>query len=381
MSGEESEKRERTVRPRVAVLIPGGIGEEDYVPSLLDLLVRLSAHVDLWVFSFSRQRIHPKIASAGPKVILPPEWISRNSPAKMVYLLGRLTRDLSANRFDLIHGFWASLPGMTAVLAGKLLGAPSLVSIMGGEPVYFPDIEYGGAGGGIQKILRRWTIDRADAVTVLTSYHKRVLESGGYHPRSLSVISLGVDLSQFPYRPKRIGPNIDIGFVGSVNNVKNPFTLVRAFSIIAQSVDCRLTIAGPDLLGGKVQAYASSLGVGEKIKWLGKIGHAEVPSLLQSLDLLLLPSRYEGEGVVAMEAYASGTLVAGSRVGLLAEAGEDVTAGPGDAGGLARKTLALLQKPELVEGLRVRNRKVAEAWGIERTVADYLNLYESIGVS
>ena len=210
-------------------------------------------------------------------MILPPEWVGRNNPARMVYLLGQVGRHSSVNRFDLIHGFWASLPGMTAVLAGRLLSTPSLVSVMGGELVYLPDIEYGGTGSELQRLLRRWTINRADSVTVLSHFHRRVLESGGYRPKQLSVLPLGVDLSLFPYRPKKIGSTVEIGFVGSVNRVKDPFTLVRALSIIAQSVDCRLTIAGPDLFEGKAQAYASMLGVGERITWLGKIGHEKVP--------------------------------------------------------------------------------------------------------
>jgi glycosyltransferase involved in cell wall biosynthesis len=80
-----------------------------------------------------------------------------------------------------------------------------------------------------------------------------------------------------------------------------------------------------------------------------------------------------------MEAFASGVLVAGTRVGLLADAGdESITVDPGDAEGLAEKILQLIREPARVHAMRVRNRQTSEEWRAERTSAEFRKLYEGL---
>ncbi len=361
------------------MIVPGGFGEDDNVPVLLDLLCRLGDLYMMNLYSFSRVKIHPRLVASGCSVTFPPKWIEKISFLKALYYLWRIVQDSARTRFSLVHAFWAMPQGATAVLAGKLLGIPSIVSVMGGDIVYLPDIAYGGLKSSLHRILARWVIGEADKVTVLTSYQRRIMDSARLFSASISVIPFGVDTSKFAFQSRDIAPIPHLGFIGSINKVKDPYTLISTFSHLLKTVDCKLSIAGPDILQGRAQEYAKSLGVFDKIQWLGKVPHDSIPALLRSFDLLLLTSVYEGEGVVVMEAFALGTLVAGSRVGLLADVGDaSVTVDPGNAKDLADKILHLIREPAKAHAMRVRNRAIAEEWGMDRTFMEYREVYAGV---
>lgn len=364
-------------KPCIAVIVPGGFGEDDYIPVLLDLLCRLGETYRVSIYSFSIAKIHPRLAAIGCAVSCPPKVIEGSSFLKGLYHLWRIGRDSVRTRFTLIHGFWAMPQGATAVLAGKLFGIPAIVSVMGGDVVYLPSIAYGGTRSPLHRILVRWVIGAANRVTVLTRYQRQIMDKDRLSAALISVIPFGVDTSRFAFQSNKIPAAPKLGFIGSINSVKDPYTLISTFSHLLKSVDCTLTIAGPDIIHGRAQEYAKSLGVFHKIQWLGQIHHESIPALLHSLDFLLLTSRYEGEGVVVMEAFASGTLVAGSNVGLLADVGdESITADPGDARGLAEKVLRLIRDPAKAHEMRKRNRAIAEEWGMDRTFKEFSAIYD-----
>jgi glycosyltransferase involved in cell wall biosynthesis len=178
----------------------------------------------------------------------------------------------------------------------------------------------------------------------------------------------------FPHTPVKL---LQFVFIGNLNRVKDPFTLVKAFSLLNQSFDCRLTMIGEDFLDGSVQNCARDLGVGDKIQWKGKIPYEQIPGELRQSDFLLLTSRYEGEAVVVMEAFASGVVVVGTNVGLLADVGDErVMVLPEDAEGLAKKIEYILEHPHQISDIRLRNRAFAEEHTSEWTCAALRKLYD-----
>lgn len=267
--------------------------------------------------------------------------------------------------------------GITAVLAAKMLRIPSIVSLLGGDVAYFPTIGYGSMRTVAHKKMIMWCIKNADRVTVLTRFQVQVMKANGILRQDVSIIPFGVNMTQFSFRPHAMSGHLAFIFIGNLNRVKDPFSAIRTFSLLTRNYDCHLTIVGTDTLNGGVQAYARSLNVYERITWKGKVPHEVIPSLLHSSDFLLLTSLSEGEGVVVMEAFACGVIVAGTRVGLLADVGDnDVTVESGDAIGLAKKIEHLISQPERLLEMRVKNRKLAEHYSIERTCSEYSRLYE-----
>jgi glycosyltransferase involved in cell wall biosynthesis len=366
-------------KPRIAIVVPGGIGKDDNIPSLLDLICRIAESYDVSVYSFSRLMPHPSFSSNLCSVSFPPNVFGWSNFLTAVYFLWLLQRDHAQKKFSIVHGFWVMSQGIVAVLAGKLMGVPSMISLLGGDAVYLPEIRYGGMRNVFYRKIIQWCVGEADRVTGLTNFQQRAMSANRVISKRLSIIPFGVNTSKFVFQPKPISEPFRYSFIGNLNKVKDPYTLIKAFSLLARKLDCRLTIVGSDVLKGQVEKYARLLGVNDKIQWRGKVPHETIPSILHSTDFLLLTSLYEGEAVVVMEAFASGVIVVGTNVGLLSDVGDDrVVVMPGDAEGLAGKIEKLIVQPKVIRDMQLTNRVYAEKHTAEWTWSEYKKLYEEI---
>ena len=103
------------------------------------------------------------------------------------------------------------------------------------------------------------------------------------------------------------------------------------------------------------------------------------PCLAQA-DALVIPSRWEGFGLIAVEAMASGVPVIASRVDGLAEVvGESgVLVPPEDPAALAAAIAALLSDPDQQARLRAAGLQRAQQFSIQRTVSSYETLYRQL---
>jgi len=96
-----------------------------------------------------------------------------------------------------------------------------------------------------------------------------------------------------------------VGHVGRLQYQKNQTFLLEAFARLHQREPrARLMLVGdgPNLL--TLEAKAVELGVEEEVLFLGQ--RDDVPRLLQAADLFVMPSRFEGLGMAAVEAQAAG---------------------------------------------------------------------------
>ena len=156
---------------------------------------------------------------------------------------------------------------------------------------------------------------------------------------------------------------------------------VRAMSRIVEEVDVEAVIVGDGPERGRLQALAEHLGVSERVTFLGSRPHPEMPALLSSADLAVLPSLMEATSVAALEAMACEVPVAASRVGGLPELVDDgvgVLFEPGDAASLAAAVVQLLRAGHLdAMGAEARRRVVAR-WSNDRLVDRHVAIYESL---
>ena len=98
----------------------------------------------------------------------------------------------------------------------------------------------------------------------------------------------------------------------------------------------------------KLEAMARSLGVSDRVRFLGR--RSDVGDLLAVADLFVLPSLYEGLPLSVLEAMSLGVPVIASRIGGTDEAVVNDETGllvdPGDSRGLATAIRSLLERPE-----------------------------------
>ena len=169
-----------------------------------------------------------------------------------------------------------------------------------------------------------------------------------------------------------------VGCVARLETVKGVEHLIRAMAHVPEAT---LALAGVGSLDAPLRALAASLGVADRVRFLGWVPDA-VP-VLRGSTVVALPSLAEGLPLVALEAMALGRPVVATAVGGTPEAVEDGVTGrlvpPADAMALAAALRELFEDPTRAAALGAAGRRrVDERFGIARLGAAYVDLVAKV---
>ncbi len=96
-----------------------------------------------------------------------------------------------------------------------------------------------------------------------------------------------------------------LGHVGRFGPEKNHTFLLDVFNeVLKKEPNSVLLLAGDGVEMQKIQAKANALGIKNRIRFLGV--RSDIPELMQAMDVFVFPSKFEGLGIVLVEAQASG---------------------------------------------------------------------------
>ncbi|MDJ0757883.1 MAG: glycosyltransferase [Woeseiaceae bacterium] len=211
-----------------------------------------------------------------------------------------------------------------------------------------------------------------------------VLRAEGVEAPKIVKIINGIDTDEFGSHVNRqkirskLGIEVDdwvAGTVGSLTPQKNHELLIRA---VSNCPDVTAVIAGAGELDSQLQALADSLGVADRVRFIGRTDN--VPEFLDALDVFVLPSRTEGTSLALLEAMASRLAVVATSVGGNPNVVEDGVTGiltPSEDVGALIKALAELKgdsEKRRAMGERGRER-VKEHYDFEKTVKEYESLF------
>jgi glycosyltransferase involved in cell wall biosynthesis len=163
-----------------------------------------------------------------------------------------------------------------------------------------------------------------------------------------------------PGSPKRAETSgrFRIGAVGRLVRQKGFDVLLTALASLDTDPPWDLVIAGDGALRGDLERRAGELGISSRVRFLGHVH--DVPAVYAALDLLVVPSRYEGFGFVAAEGALAGLPVVASRVSSLPEVVRDGVTGrlvpPDDAAALAEAIASLARDPASARALGAAGR-------------------------
>lgn len=173
--------------------------------------------------------------------------------------------------------------------------------------------------------------------------------------------------------------------LGTVEPRKDLPTLVQAFDQVAGShADLKLVIAGGDgLAAQELHDAIDRSACGDRIVRLGRVSNAHRLALLRGAKVVAYPSRYEGFGLVPLEAMSVGTPVVATAVGAVPEVVGDAAllVPERDATALADAITQLLGDRALRETLADAGLERVGAYTWDRAVDGLVSLYRRASAS
>jgi sugar transferase (PEP-CTERM/EpsH1 system associated) len=165
-------------------------------------------------------------------------------------------------------------------------------------------------------------------ITVSKDLQQYIINRVGVTPARITQIYNGVDTARFSpavINPVQLLPDafigegkIIIGTVGRLQPIKNQAMLLQAFAEFSHkfpelAAKANLAIVGNGPLFAQLRELAESLGIAEKLWLPGSLEN--IPDVLKSFDLFVLPSLSEGISNTILEAMATGLPVLATAVG------------------------------------------------------------------
>jgi 1,2-diacylglycerol 3-alpha-glucosyltransferase len=234
-------------------------------------------------------------------------------------------------------------------------------------------------------IYLRQLLERANAVVAPTEAIRQELLRYAPGMNHVEVIPTGVDCERFS--PSNDGSQIRQRYgltdekvlmhVGRVAMEKNIDLLLDGFAcLVEDEPDARLLIVGEGPAKKHYMQSAREAGVADKVIFTGFVPDGELPQFYAACDAFTIASKFETQGLAALEAMASGKPVAGINYRAVAE-----LIRPNENGFLFEEDPvscaeamrdALNCSPQVRQGAR----STAERYSVDESVARLLDLYE-----
>ena len=254
-----------------------------------------------------------------------------------------LFRYLHRTRPDVVHVQYLA-PGLVPVLAARAARVPTVLAT-----VHQPGDPYGA--------MARLSLRLAARLSTAFFCVSRAVEqswfgdSGLFDPSSVGkrrrfTLYDCVDVERFSDAASQAGSHAaretlglgsrpTVGVVGRLRREKGHAVLLEALSLVVQSVpDVALLVVGDGQDRAGLEERARGLCLDGHIVWLGARRSEELPGLYGVMDVVAIPSQFEGFGLVAVEAMAAARPVVAFATGGLTEIVVDGVSGklvpPGD---------------------------------------------------
>jgi len=287
---------------------------------------------------------------------------------------------------EIIHCHGIALLSFSGLEASKLFDTPCVSTFH----TYFPKaLHYIPLGEKLKKPTTkmiiayiRFFLNRSNVAIAPSMFIKKKLERIGV--KNVEYVPNGVDIKKFSKgNGERIRKKYGIKnneelvlYLGRLAKEKNLDLLIRAFSLIKQkNKNIRLMVAGIGPEEERLKILAKKLNV--NAIFTGFVGDEEISDYYAACDIFCIPSSFETQGVVAIEAMASGKGVVALDSMALKEVvnGKNGILFKSNAKDLSEKILIALEKKE---DYREEALKTAKEYSIENTTKKLLNVYEKV---
>jgi glycosyltransferase involved in cell wall biosynthesis len=280
-------------------------------------------------------------------------------------VLGRIAAILEAERAAIVH---------THLFTGDVWGR--LAGLRARVPVHFSTLHNVTTNETwLARRIQRRLARRVDRVIACSPEVAASYIGAGIVPREkVLTISNGVDTARFrgapPMAEARAALGLDaargrvVGVVARLSPQKGHEVFLRAARRVraAAGAGVQFAIVGDGPLRRSLEEQARALGLGEAVRFLGL--RRDIPRVFAALDVVVLPSLWEGLPFVVLEALAAARPLVATAVGGVPAIVHDRVTGrlvpPGDDLALATAILHLLSCPEDARAMAESGRALVE---------------------
>ena len=317
------------------------------------------------------------LAVLHPRFRLIPRIGGDTNPARIAKALLPLARRFHGTKpFDLIDAQFFFPDGPAAAILARELGLPLAVKARGSD-IHF----WASRPRALEQMLR--AADQARGLLAVSRALARDMAALGMPEARIAVHYTGLDRERFHPMERKAAralvsaiPELAIRAEGplivapgSLIAIKGQRLVVEA---LAQLPEARLALAGTGEDEAALRRLAQTLGVADRVQFLGQVPHELLPQLFSAADAVVLPSEREGLANVWVEALACGAPLVIPDIGGAREVVADRSAGriaARDPAAIAEAVRALLDDPPSQEDVATNAERFSWAENARQLVA------------
>lgn len=303
-------------------------------------------------------------------------------PPYELVLASKMVDVVKYEKLDVLHVHYAIPHASAAYMAKKILED---------EGIYIPvvttlhgtDITLVGKDDSFKPVIT-FAINHSTAVTAVSESLKRDTYQYFDIKKDISVvpnfIALAPECDQWRVsaRAEFVAPNEKmLVHISNFRPVKRIMDVLCIFQKVRAQLPAKLVMVGDGPERHKAEQWTRENGMVDCIDFVGNV--KEPQEILAGADLFVLPSESESFGLSALEAMALGVPVISSNTGGLPEVNKEGVSGHlcpvGEVEEMAEKSLEILKNWERYSK---GAREVASAFGIERVLNQYLDIYYQV---
>ncbi|MCX6777686.1 MAG: glycosyltransferase [Candidatus Micrarchaeota archaeon] len=289
---------------------------------------------------------------------------------------------------DLVHSHGLATMGLAAAVSARAIGKPLVTTFH----TLIPEaVHYIARGRRMERLTKSiawkyvtWYLGLADCIITPSGIVREMLEDHGL--RNVYAVPNGIDTRVFNPKVKCSEVKKELGIegkkmvlnVGRLVKEKNLDVLIKSALIVLEGEsDAVFVVAG----GGPAEAYYRALvrkeGVEDKFIFKGYLSRDLLAKYYAAADVFAFPSKFETQGLVALEAMACGTPVAGAEYLAIKEIVKSGYNGylfdPDDHEDCAEKLLKTMRDRS---SLSKNARRTATQYSLEKCAEKMVDVYE-----
>ena len=209
--------------------------------------------------------------------------------------------------FDIIHCHFGDI-GITGAML-KIMGLKAkLITSFHGHDANRPSSDQG-------RLLYGSLFKTADLITANTNFTKQQIVKMGCPGDAVAILPVGLRMEQFTYKQRFLQPNEPVRILTVARLVEkkgHQYAIDAVARLVQNGRNVIYTIAGAGPGMSELKEQAASLGIANKVEFVGELTQAEVLRLYDRAHIFVLPSvtaadgDREGQGLVLQEAQAVG---------------------------------------------------------------------------